>query len=61
MSESPDTSAVAIIQDHAFEPRTKAQMQADIALPDGFSVAAVFSPNEFLCRHCRLAEAAHIR
>jgi hypothetical protein len=64
--DSPDTSAVAIVQDHAFEPRTEritilqagrwdrdeAELRRDIIS---------LGPNEALCRHCRLAEAAHIR
>jgi hypothetical protein len=55
-SDSPDTSAAAIVRDHAFEPRTER------VNPTGNIRERLFlGPNEALCRHCRLAEAAHIR
>jgi hypothetical protein len=60
MPDSPDTSAAAIVRDHAFEPRTTAVHITD---PRDFKTDVVFPPNPYLCGHhgCRLAEAAHIR
>jgi hypothetical protein len=64
MPDSPDTSAVAIVQDHAFEPR-ETIVTVHPRLPDGRlsgpSRTVILTPNEALCRHCRLAEAAHTR
>jgi hypothetical protein len=65
MPDSPDTSAAAIVRDHAFEPRQTVIALGDLPAP----YAKVYlPPNEYLCGHrdrdgrlCRLAEAAHIR
>jgi hypothetical protein len=66
MSDSPDTSAAAIVRDHAFEPRTDyvviykpGKRSTDYRQP------ITLPPNPALCAardgNCRLAEAAHIR
>jgi hypothetical protein len=57
MPDVPDTQQVAIIQDHAFEPRTKASCLTVSGERQAFS----FPPNPWLCQRCDLAEAAHIR
>jgi hypothetical protein len=66
MSDAPDTQQVAIVQDHAFEPRTESKLLA----PEEFRTARMIAPwdgrqrlpaNPWLCQHCDLAEAAHIR
>jgi hypothetical protein len=66
MPDVPDTQQVAIVQDHAFEPRTESKLLA----PEEFSARRMIGPwdgvqrlpaNSWLCQHCDLAEAAHIR
>jgi hypothetical protein len=65
MPDSPDTSAASIVRDHAFEPRrghTTIVMQRAVMHSDGKPYWTTYlGPNEALCVHCRLAEAAHIR
>jgi hypothetical protein len=72
--DSPDTSAAAIVRDHAFEPRTermrgrcacergeRAPLNCRCDWEDGTFSPYSLSPTAALCRHCRLAEAAHTR
>jgi hypothetical protein len=67
MPDSPDTSAAAIVRDHAFEPRTypvtfmQAEKHGAGTMADLERIEVVLPPNEALCGICRLAEAAHIR
>jgi hypothetical protein len=57
--DSPDTSAAAIVRDHAFEPRRTVAVGKQLG---GEALPWVdLPPNEWLCQVCRLAEAAHTR
>jgi hypothetical protein len=68
MPDSPDTSAAAIVRDHAFEPRTEV-VEITFRHPVLWSDEPQrLAANPWLCAHvdeegrnCRLAEAAHIR
>jgi hypothetical protein len=68
MPDSPDTSAAAIVRDHAFEPRTEA-VKITFRHPETWADEPQrLAANLWLCahtdeegHHCRLAEAAHIR
>jgi hypothetical protein len=71
MPDSPDTSAAAIVRDHAFEPRTEFDRETAFYIGAGMYTREpeTLPPNEYLCgyrshldgRLCRLAEAAHTR
>jgi hypothetical protein len=53
--DAPDTRKSSAITDHPFRPRT-INVWAKAANPDGY---VFLPPNDALCQHCRLAEAAH--
>lgn len=54
-ADEADTVAVAT-QNHAFEPRDEPVM---LDRPE-WAHPVVLPPNPHLCRHCRLAKAAHV-
>ena len=59
MKIEAEGASPAIVTEHVFEPRTQS-VRPEVSL-DPPSDWLWLSPNPYLCRHCRFAEAAHAK
>lgn len=60
MKLEAEGSSPAIVSDHPFEPRLEPVGVEGKDAATGW-VYVELPPNEYLCKHCALAEAAHVQ